>query len=160
MWTHLNSVGCEVSPLALLEHVVGRVQPAMGLHLLQSGSLPVTKCNQWGRGPIQWNWNCQTFLEGPYSKINFVYGPNFCGEINYEYFYLLYHCKAFWEEMFPGVNYINNLLAPISYKSLCAAFFFLRLSFVIFWRKNNGEKAACKTLMKKLTTGNKVRRKK
>jgi hypothetical protein len=43
MWTHLNSVGCEVSPLALLEHVVGRVQPAVGLHLLQSGSLPVKK---------------------------------------------------------------------------------------------------------------------
>ena len=40
---YLNSVGGEVSPLPLLQHVVGRVQPAVGNNLLKSRSFPRIK---------------------------------------------------------------------------------------------------------------------
>ncbi len=51
-----------------------------------------------------------------------------------------------------GIIFINILRTPFSYESLCAAFLYLCLSIVIFWRKNIGEKAAPKTMMK-LTPG-------
>ena len=38
----LNSVGGEVSSLSLLQHVVGRVQPAVGLDLLEGRAFPAT----------------------------------------------------------------------------------------------------------------------
>ena len=39
---YLNSVGGEVSSLSLLQHVVGRVQPAVGLDLLEGRAFPAT----------------------------------------------------------------------------------------------------------------------
>jgi len=43
------------------------------------------------------------------------------------------------------------------YESLCAAFFYLCFSFMIFWHKNISKKAACKTLMKFTTGGPSIR---
>jgi len=51
----------------------------------------------------------------------------------------------------PGVNFINILRAPFTVESVLHSFSLLQFGFVVFGRKNIGEKAARKMLMK-LTT--------
>jgi hypothetical protein len=52
----------------------------------------------------------------------------------------------------PGVNFINVLRAPFSYKSILGSFSLVTVKFETFRRKITGAKAAHKMLMK-LTTG-------
>ena len=57
-----------------------------------------------------------------------------------------------WKVRRPGVNFNNVLRAAFTYVSCARSFLCLHLSFVLYWRKTTGVKAARRTLVK-LTPG-------